>query len=125
MPPLAAKLGVTTQTRILVVGPAPPAIIELLFTPHRRPTAVPYDVVVAFCPERRALDRYATSLPKRLTVDGALWLTWPKRSSGMATDIGEADVRLAGLATGLVDNKIAAIDETWSGLRFVRRLVDR
>ena len=56
---------------------------------------------------------------------GVLWLAWPKRSSGVATDIGEADVRAAGLATGLVDTKIAAIDEVWSGLRFVRRLVDR
>jgi hypothetical protein len=82
-------------------------------------------VVVAFCPNRRALDRYAASLPRRLTSAGALWLAWPKRASGLATDIGESDVRHTGLDTGLVDNKIAAIDDTWSGLRFIRRLADR
>jgi hypothetical protein len=125
MSSLAAKLGVKDSCRTLVVGPAPDVVVEQLFSPMRRPTSAPYDVIVAFCADRRTLDRHAATLPDRLSVAGGLWLTWPKRSSGVATDIGEADVRAAGLATGLVDVKIAAIDETWSGLRFVRRLVDR
>jgi hypothetical protein len=125
MSSLAAKLGVKESSRTLVVGPAPDSVVEQLFGPMRRPTSAPYDVIMAFCPDRQALDRHAATLPDRLTVAGGLWLTWPKRSSGVATDIGEADVRAVGLATGLVDVKIAAIDETWSGLRFVRRLADR
>jgi hypothetical protein len=125
MSALAAKLSITESSRSLVVGPAPEAVVAQLFDPMRRPTRAPYDVIVAFCPDRRALDRHAASLPDRLTVAGGLWLTWPKRSSGVVTDIGEADIRAVGLGTGLVDVKIAAIDETWSGLRFVRRLADR
>jgi hypothetical protein len=125
MATLAAKLGITTDSRTLVVGGAPRDVVEQLFAPHRRPTPHPYDVILAFCADRRALERHVASLPARLTTSGALWLGWPKRSSGVPTDIGEAAVRAAGLATGLVDNKIAAIDETWSALRFVRRLADR
>jgi hypothetical protein len=125
VPPLAAKLGVTLDSRTLVVGPAPDAVVAELFAPHRRPTAGAYKVVVAFCPDRARLDRYAGSLPARITAAGALWLVWPKRASGIATDVSESDVRATGLATGLVDNKIAAIDDVWSGLRFVRRLADR
>jgi hypothetical protein len=125
MPTLAAKLGISESSRALVVGPAPNTVVVQLLDPMRRPSARPYDVIVAFCPDRRALDRHAGALADRLTVAGGLWLLWPKRASGVMTDIGEADVRAAGLATGLVDVKIAAIDETWSGLRFVRRLADR
>lgn len=125
MPTLAAKLSIMASSRTLVVGPAPDTVVEQLFDPMRRPTKTPYDVIVAFCPDRRALDRHTASLPDRLTVAGGLWLLWPKRASGVTTDIGEADVRAVGLTTGLVDVKIAAIDEIWSGLRFVRRLADR
>jgi hypothetical protein len=103
----------------------PEPVIAELFAPHRRPTPKPYDVIVAFCPDRAALARHADVLPSRLEMAGGLWLAWPKRASGIATDIGEADVRAAGLDAGLVDNKIAAIDQTWSGLRFVRRRSDR
>jgi hypothetical protein len=122
---LAAKLGITESSRTLVVGPAPERVVDLLYGPHRRPTRLPYDVIVAFCPDRRTLERHTAWLPDRLTVAGGLWLLWPKRSSGVQTDVGEADIRAVGLSTGLVDVKIAAIDETWSGLRFVRRLSDR
>jgi hypothetical protein len=122
---LAGKLGVTADNRTLVLGPAPDAVLAELFDPNRRATSTPYDVIVAFCADRKALTKHAPSLPTRLTTTGGLWLLWIKKASGVATDIGEADVRAAGLETGLVDNKIAAIDETWSGLRFVRRLADR
>lgn len=125
MPSLSEKLGFTPSARSLVVGPAPDAVLAQLNDPGRRATRDRYDVILAFCPDRRALDRHTARLPARLETAGALWLAWPKRSSGFVTDIGENDVRAAGLDTGLVDNKIAAVDETWSGLRFVRRRADR
>lgn len=125
MPTLAAKLGFGPAVRSLVIGPAPIAVVEQLFAPHRRPTAQPYDVILAFCLARRDLDAYLDRLPRRLTSAGGLWLAWPKRSSGVVTDVGEADVRNAALACGLVDNKVAAVDDVWSGLRFVRRHSDR
>jgi hypothetical protein len=125
MPSLAAKLGVNPDLRCLVVGPVPAAVVAELFAPHRRAGSAPYDVVLACCPDSTSLERNASTMPARLTVAGALWLAWPKRSSGVDTDIGEADVRAAGLAAGLVDNKIAALDEVWAGLRFVRRRADR
>jgi hypothetical protein len=110
-------------TRCLVLGPAPDLVVSVLFAPHRRPGRDPYDVILAFCPDRRSLDRHSSGQPPRLTPKGALWLIWPKRASGVLTDIGEADVRAEGLATGLVDVKIAAIDEVWSGLKFLHRRI--
>ena len=64
-------------------------------------------------------------LEKRLERAGGLWLGWPKKSAKLASELDESRVRAAGLATGLVDNKVCAIDETWSGLRFVVRVADR
>jgi hypothetical protein len=69
--------------------------------------------------------RRVPALKARLDPAGGLWLAWPKKSSGVATDVGETAVRTIGLDAGLVDNKVCAIDETWSGLRFVIRLADR
>lgn len=78
-------------------------------------------MIVAFCPDLRALRRHVATLPERLAPKGGLWLCWPKKASGVVTDVGELDIHQAGLATGLVDNKVAAIDEVWSGVRFVHR----
>ena len=61
----------------------------------------------------------------RRADSGGLWIAWPKRTAGVATDLRESIVREVGLAHGLVDNKVCAVDETWSGLRFVYRLSDR
>jgi hypothetical protein len=60
-----------------------------------------------------------------MTVDGALWIAWPKRASGVPTDLGDNVVREYGLAAGLVDVKVCAVDETWSAIKFVVRLRDR
>jgi hypothetical protein len=125
VPTLAAKLGFTPETRGLVVGAAPAEIVDQFFAADRRPTAAPYDVILAFCPDVAALHHHVERLAARLATTGGLWLCWPKRSSGFVTDVTEAAVRACGLDAGLVDNKIAAIDETWSALRFVRRLADR
>ena len=125
--PLPRKLGIVPGSRVLLVG-APP---EFGLGPlpdvdvHRRARRAPYDVVLAFAPDRRALaDRFGPA-SRRLTTAGGLWVAWPKKSSGVPTDLDENVVREFGLATGLVDNKVCAIDATWSGLRFVVRLRDR
>jgi hypothetical protein len=65
------------------------------------------------------------SLKKRLEPAGGLWLGWPKKTAAIASELSEGIVREVGLASGLVDNKVCAIDETWSGLRFVQRVADR
>ena len=78
------------------------------------------DLVIWFVRSQKELDgrieRIAGATPR-----GGIWICWPKKSSGVSTDVGEGDVRSAGLAHGLVDYKIAAIDATWSGLKFARR----
>jgi len=101
------------------LGPLPGAEV------HRRAGREPYDVVLAFTTERRALVRRLPGLRARLAPAGGLWIAWPKRSSGRATDLDENVLRDVVLPTGLVDNKVCAIDATWSGLRFVVRLRDR
>jgi hypothetical protein len=126
--PLARKLGIKHDSRLLLVA-APPGF-ELPDVPrealvHRRAGVSSYDVILAFCPDLRRLQgRLATNAP-RLTAAGALWLAWPKRASGVRTDVDENVVRDAGLDAGLVDVKVAAIDATWAALKFVRRLRDR
>ena len=129
--PLAAKLGVRDGSRVLLVGApdgfdlAAPAGAVVRSRPGRGADRDPYDVVLAFCPDRAALRRrFAAQLP-RLATAGALWVAWPKRSSGVPTDLDENVVRAHGLEVGLVDVKVAAVDATWSGLKFVRRVADR
>jgi hypothetical protein len=91
----------------------------------RRRLRGPLDVVVAFFTERAELSRRIEALRGTLAADGGLWVAWPKRASGLPTDLTENVVRELGLSAGLVDNKVCAIDEVWSGLRFVYRLEDR
>jgi hypothetical protein len=83
------------------------------------------DVIVFFVTRRAELARRFAGFARALEQDGGLWVVWPKRSSGVATDLGFDSVQTIGLEAGLVDNKVAAIDTTWSGLRFVFRLADR
>lgn len=126
--PLVRKLGIKNESRVLIL--AAPAGFDLADVPsgavvHRRAGAASYDVILAFCPDLdRLQSRLRVGVPK-LTTAGALWLAWPKRASGVGTDLNENVVRDLGLATGLVDIKVAAIDATWAGLKFVRRVRDR
>ena len=78
-----------------------------------------------FTKQRSLLERRFPSLKRALAQDGALWVSWPKQGSGVATDLTEDVVREVALAGGLVDVKVCAIDEVWSGLKLVRRLKDR
>ena len=125
--PLVAKLGIKPRSRVsfrneqrgfraLLVG-LPPDIIEA-----KRGTL---DLAVLFVTDFSSLRREFSVLMNRLAPSGALWVSWPKKSSGVATDLNENLIRNHGLAEGLVDVKVCAIDETWSGLKFVRRLKDR
>jgi hypothetical protein len=122
--PLPRKLGVKPDSRVLVDGaPAGFALEDVQV--QTRAGAAPYDVILLFAPAYARLAKRWAPLAERLTVPGRLWVCWPKRSSGLQTDLSENDVRDYGLAHGLVDVKVCAIDETWSGLAFVRRLADR
>jgi hypothetical protein len=85
----------------------------------------PVDVALLFCTRAADLDRGFERCAAALTHAGGLWVAWPKRSSGVTTDLTEADVRSYGLGAGMVDNKVCAVDDTWSALRFVVRLRDR
>jgi hypothetical protein len=82
-------------------------------------------LIVFFTTSRRELERRFTKLAGALDQAGALWIAWPKRSSGVETDLTEDTLREVGLPAGLVDTKVCAIDETWSGLRFVIRRENR
>jgi hypothetical protein len=84
-----------------------------------------FNVVVLFVPNRAALLKEFARTSRRLVPDGGLWVAWPKKAAKVATDLTEDAVRKIGLDVGLVDNKVCAMDETWSGLRFVIRLQDR
>jgi hypothetical protein len=125
--PLPRKLGIKEGHRVAVVG-GPKALAPALA--EAVPDAaigtalrgkVPFDVIVLFVLARAELTRRLDGAIARLAPRGGLWIAWPKRSSGVATDIVEDTLREVILPTGLVDNKVCAIDETWSGLRFVRR----
>ena len=83
------------------------------------------DVIVAFFDRRAELEQRMPLLRERMDPAAGLWIGWPKRSSGVATDLTEDVVREIALANRLVDNKVAALDDTWSGLRLVIRLKDR
>jgi len=83
------------------------------------------NVIVYFTDKRAALEKEFSSLSSALVSDGMLWVGWPKKASGRATDLNENIVREIGLERGLVDVKVCAIDETWSGLKFVIRVKNR
>lgn len=85
----------------------------------------PVDVIVYFTTRLADLKKRFAGIAKRLAPAGGLWIAWPKKTSGVATDLTEKLIRAVGLEVGLVDNKVCAIDDTWSGLRFVIRLENR
>lgn len=92
---------------------------------HTRAGREPYDVVLLFCPDRAALRRRWPAAIGRTTAAGAVWVAWPKKSSGVATDLTENAIRDELLPLGVVDVKVCAVDDVWSGLKLVRRLANR
>jgi hypothetical protein len=126
--PLAAKLGIRAE-HIVVLDNAPPGfVIEGLPDGARtisRAGRAQYDVIVAFCPDRARLAARLPVLLEKTVTAGMIWVAWPKRASGVPTDLDENGVRELALPLGVVDVKVCAIDATWSGLKLVRRLANR
>ena len=127
--PLPKKLGIKNGSRIALINPPKDFESELGELPDnvefiKRPTKS-LDIILFFVLSERALTRDFAKLATKLTANGMLWISWPKKSSGVVTDLSEQRVREIGLDAGLVDVKVCAIDETWSGLKFVYRLKDR
>ncbi|HZN56004.1 MAG TPA: hypothetical protein VFB67_11870 [Candidatus Polarisedimenticolaceae bacterium] len=127
--PLLDKLGVKPGFRIAIVseprgyaqtlGPLPAGATRV------RSLRGPLDLVQVFAREAAALSARGAALRAALAPAGALWISWPKKASGVPTDLDESAVRSIGLSLGLVDVKVCAVDEVWSGLKFVVRLRDR
>jgi hypothetical protein len=126
---LAEKLGIKPDARVTALG-APPTYATLLGTlpsgatiHSRLPSSAEF--IHQFVRRRRDLAAEFPRLAHALTDDGTLWISWPKQASGVDTDLNENVVREIGLAEGLVDVKVCAVDEVWSGLKFVRRVENR
>ena len=127
--PLPRKLGIKPGHRLLVLGAPEGFEATLGELPEdvsvRTSARGRADVIVAFHDRRAELARRLPKLRALMEPAAGLWIAWPKRSSGVATDLTEDVVRELALANALVDNKVCAIDATWSGLRLVIRLRDR
>ena len=127
--PLIRKLGLKQGFRATAIG-APPTYLEDLgdLPPgvrFDRLSRTGNDFIHLFVTARAELERQLPRLKARLERDGMLWVSWPKKSSDVPTDLSGNVVRELGLAAGLVDIKVCAVDETWSALKFVYRLRDR
>jgi hypothetical protein len=125
--PLVEKLGIKPGARLKVVSEPKgfDALLGALPEGSRFATSGALDFAMLFAKDRSDLEKGFSQLRDRLEPNGMLWVGWPKKTSGVATDLTEGVVRTFGLESGLVDVKVCAIDETWSGLKFVRRLKDR
>jgi len=127
--PLPKKLGIKENSRLAFVN-APAGFQDYL---GRLPASAevvkrltkPLDLVLFFVTTERVLAKEFAKLADKLATNGMIWIAWPKKSSGVTTDLSFERVQRIGLDAGLVDVKICAIDETWSGLKFVFRLRDR
>jgi hypothetical protein len=119
--PLQRKLGVEAGTRVAVLG-GPDGFAEQLEGARiSYRLGGRFALIIFFTTSRRALERRLPTLLAAREEGAGLWIAWPKRSSAVASDLDDVVVRHNVLATGLVDNKVCAIDETWSALRFVAR----
>jgi hypothetical protein len=126
--PLVQKLGIKPHHRVALVAAPPDFALGALPAGAALQTNLrggAFDVILFFAASRSQLVKQFAALAARLTSAGGLWIAWPKKASGVATDLSDDVVRAIGLEAGLVDNKVCAVDETWSGLRFVIRLADR
>ena len=123
--PLIRKLGIKDEQRLAFLnapGDFAATVGELPESAQLRASARgKLDVIVLFVTRRAELGRRIEALGRSIHPDGGLWVAWPKRASGVETDMTEDVVRELALPLGLVDNKVCAIDETWSGLRVVWR----
>ncbi|MBA3870745.1 MAG: DUF3052 domain-containing protein [Anaerolineae bacterium] len=127
--PLASKMGIKAGQRILIMN-APEGYNATLGVLPDGVELVDkldglFDLIQYFVTERAAYERDFPVLRDHLVTAGMMWVSWPKKAAKMVTDLDENFIREFGLANGLVDVKVIAVDERWSGLKFVRRLKDR
>jgi hypothetical protein len=126
--PLVRKLGIKPGSNIALAGAPSGYANELDLPPEvtiNSRSSKPLDFAQLFVKREKELKTKFSRYAKRLNASGMLWVSWPKKSSGVSTDLSENIVRTIGLGAGLVDVKICAVDEVWSGLKFVYRLQDR
>jgi hypothetical protein len=127
--PLAKKLGIKPDFRALLVDVPAEVRSELRVALSQCLIAKgqdrPHDLVLLFAKSHLMLERRLESAARALAPAGMLWIAWPKKSSGVATDLSEGVVRESGLALGLVDVKVCAVTDVWSGLKFVIPLARR
>lgn len=127
--PLVKKLGIKEGSKLAFLG-APddfaehlgklPANVQMLTRPTKG-----MDFVLLFTKSAEMLKKEFPKLAKTLAPNGMLWISWPKKASGVSTDLSDNNVRQIGLVAGLVDVKVCAVTEIWSGLKFVYRVEDR
>jgi hypothetical protein len=124
--PLSKKLGIRDGHRVVLLD-APAGFASTLeplpsvMLASNIPRAGEVDIVVAFVTKKADLIKRITAAHARLAQNGGLWIAWPKKASKVPTDITEDTIREVALPRGLVDNKVCAVDEVWSGLRLVIR----
>jgi hypothetical protein len=127
--PLPKKLGIKPGFRVALSDPPPEVTAELRAELAEcvivRDPKTPLDFTMVFTKSSAALIKEFQRIKKRLAPAGMFWVSWPKKSSGVVTDLDDNVVREIGLAAGLVDVKVCAVTEIWSGLKFVRRVKDR
>ena len=126
--PLVKKLGIKPGSNVAFAS-APSGYANTLNLPRdvtiSSRSGKPLDFAQLFVKSEKELKTKFSEYAKRLNPWGMLWVSWPKKSSGVSTNLSENIVRDVGLAAGLVDIKICAVNEVWSGLKFVFRLKDR
>lgn len=123
--PLPKKLGLEPGEPALILGDPLEFDVRTLGMSVDRTPIADYDVVLLFCPDQNTLVEQFETAKNSHTTSGAIWVCWPKKSSGVRTNLTDTAVREFGLANGRVDVKVAAIDAIWSGLKFVTRVIDR
>ena len=127
--PLPKKLGIKDGFRVCLIEAPADVLAELKSSlagcDSVRDGKAPLDFAIFFTTSKADLAREFKRIAKLLVPAGMLWISWPKKSSGVATDLNENLIREIGIASGLVDVKVCAVTEVWSGLKFVRRLKDR
>ena len=122
--PLIKKLGIKEGFSVALLG-APSDVIKELGVSNGAKRQPPLDYVHLFVKTQAELRAGFPLWAAKLAPAGMLWISWPKKSSGVASDLNENIVRDIGLAAGLVDIKVCAVNEVWSGLKFVIRLKNR
>jgi hypothetical protein len=125
--PLVKKLGIKEGMTVGIIGDRPPGFALKDPPPGTRvhERIEPSNVFLIFATASTAIEELFQQAMKQIPADGAIWVAWPKKASGVETDLTEDTMRDLFLPTGMVDNKVCAIDETWSGLRFVVRKENR